>query len=58
MRRKKTSDRQLAIEWTEAMRWQDLPALVRERVRKRLAELLHQAAGYGAPAPEEPGDDE
>ncbi len=33
---KKTADPQLAIEWTEAMRWEDLPAPLQERVRERL----------------------
>lgn len=55
MGRKKTADPQLAIEWTEAMRWEDLPAPLQERVRERLAELLRRAAGP-PPGPREERD--
>jgi hypothetical protein len=58
MRTRKTPKTQLALEWTEAMRWEDFSAPVRERVRELLAALLRQAAGRAARPPEERGDDE
>jgi len=58
MRRPKTADSQLAIEWTELMRWEDLPAPLRERLREQLGELLRQAAGGAARVPEVSDDDE
>jgi hypothetical protein len=37
---------QLALEWTESMRWEDLPREVRDELRARLGELLvHLAHG-------------
>jgi hypothetical protein len=48
MRRAKTADNQLPIEWMDTMRWDDVPAPLRDRVREQLAELLRQAAGAAA----------
>jgi hypothetical protein len=39
------------------MRWQELPAALRERAREQLARLLRQAARRARPA-SEVGDDE
>lgn len=57
MRRRKSAETQLAIEWTEAMRWEDLPASLRERVREQLGVLLQRAARPTARI-QETGDDE
>jgi len=48
MPRAKTADTQLPIEWTDTMRWDDVPAPLRDRIREQLAELLRQAAGAAA----------
>lgn len=45
------SPAQLDLEWTDRMRWEDLPAAVRERVCDRLVEVLRQVARASA----EPG---
>ncbi len=58
MGRKQTRDPQLAIEWTEAMRWEELPPVVRERVREQLAALLQATARRPDSEAGEPGDDE
>jgi hypothetical protein len=44
------SHAQLDLEWTDTMRWEDLPAAVRERVGERLAEVLRQVARASAEA--------
>lgn len=44
MPRERGSHAQLDLEWTDTMRWEDLPAAVRERVCERLAEVLQQVA--------------
>jgi hypothetical protein len=33
---------QLLLEWTDALRWDDLPSEVRDELRDRLSELLVQ----------------
>jgi hypothetical protein len=43
MRRGESSQNQLDLEWTSAMRWSDVPVDLRDRVRKHLADLLRQA---------------
>ncbi len=54
----RTQSPQIPLEFAGpgVMRWEDLPAPLRERVRDLLATLLRQAAG-GAPRAEA-GDDE
>jgi hypothetical protein len=34
----------LLLEWTDAVRWEDLPSEVRDELRDRLRELLAQVA--------------
>lgn len=58
MGRPKTSDRQLAIDGTEAMRWEELPPAIREHAREQLAILLRRAAGRREGVPPEVGDAE
>ena len=36
--------RQLALEWADTMRWDDVPRDVQERLRELLADLLQHAA--------------
>ena len=48
---------QLEFGATALMRWEDLPAVLRERVREHVAALLRQA-GRQARAVPETGDDE
>ena len=47
---------QLALDWTEALRWEDLPHEVREELRDHLGQLLAHAADTargGEAAPDE-----
>jgi hypothetical protein len=49
-RTRSQSTPQLALEWTEALRWEDLPSEVRDELRDRLRELLlHVANGERCP---------
>lgn len=48
MRTPKAMGRQLELQWTEAMQWQDLPTPIRDRVRAILYNLPRQAAGDAA----------
>jgi hypothetical protein len=48
MRRRRSGQDQLELEWTSAMRWDDVPADIRDRVREHLGDLLQQAT---APSP-------
>jgi hypothetical protein len=50
MPRPRAARAQLDLEWTDTMRWEDLPVAVRERVGERLADVLHQVARSGAGA--------
>jgi hypothetical protein len=43
---------QLTLEWTETMRWRDLPPAVQERLRGLLCALVLEAARRRDPAPE------
>ena len=43
MRRRRSGQDQLELEWTSAMRWADVPADIRDRVREHLSDLLQQA---------------
>ena len=43
MRRLRSGQDQLELEWTSAMRWADVPVDIRERVREHLGDLLQQA---------------
>jgi hypothetical protein len=56
MRRQQSGQDQLELEWTSAMRWADVPADVRGRVREHLGDLLQQAATPPQPA-EGPADE-
>jgi hypothetical protein len=58
MHRRKILESQLAIEWTDAMRWEDVPASLRDRVRARVGELLREAAGGPSRIPEVSDEDE
>jgi hypothetical protein len=49
--------KQLALEWTQVMRWADLPATVQAQLRTELSALLHQAAAR-RPTREEAADDD
>ena len=44
MRRGGAGQDQLELEWTNAMRWADVPVDIRDRVCEHLADLLRQAA--------------
>jgi hypothetical protein len=56
MRRQQSSQDQLELEWTSAMRWADVPVDIRDRVREHLGDLLQQAATPPRPA-EGPADE-
>jgi hypothetical protein len=43
-RRSQSRESQLDLEWTAALRWDELPAEVRDELRPRLRELLVQVA--------------
>jgi hypothetical protein len=43
---------QLALEWTETMRWSDVPAAVQEQLRDLLRALVVGAAPRRGPAAE------
>jgi len=43
MRRQRSGQNQLELEWTSAMQWADVPADIRDRVREHLSDLLQQA---------------
>ena len=50
MRRRRSGQDQLELEWTSAMRWADVPVDIRARVREHLGDLLRQAATPPRPA--------
>jgi hypothetical protein len=50
MRRQRSVQDQLELEWTSAMRWADVPVDIRDRVREHLGDLLQQAATPPRPA--------
>ncbi len=50
MRRRRSGQDQLELEWTSAMRWADVPADIRDRVREYLGDLLQQATTLPRPA--------
>ncbi len=54
MRRRRSGQGQLELEWTSAMRWEDVPADIRDRVREHLGDLLRAAA---VPPAEGPADE-
>lgn len=43
-RRRRSRETPLALEWTVALRWSDLPAKLRDELRAQLRELLAQVA--------------
>ncbi len=57
MPRTQSPQRQLEFAETGVMRWEQLPAALRERAREQLVRLLRQAADQGRAVPEV-GDDE
>lgn len=57
MPRTRSPQRQLEFAETGVMRWEELPAALRDRAREQLAQLLRQAARR-ASAAAEVGDDE
>ena len=44
MRRRRSSEEQMELEWTNTMGWADVPVEIRERVREHLGDLLRQVA--------------
>jgi hypothetical protein len=44
MRRRRCDEEQLELEWTNAVRWADMPVAIRDRVREHLGDLLRQVA--------------
>jgi hypothetical protein len=52
------STRQTQLEWRspEEVRWEDLPAEIRERAREGLAQLLREGARRGQPPQEVPDE--
>jgi hypothetical protein len=57
MRRRRSGEEQLELEWTSAMRWADVPVDIRDLVRGYLGDLLQQAA-MSPPRPGEGAADE
>jgi hypothetical protein len=45
-------EQQLALDWTDTMRWQDLPVPIRERAGPLLGALLREAAARASDEPE------
>jgi kynureninase len=52
MARRRRPEQQLALDWTDAMQWQDLPAPIRERAGPLLGALLREAAVRASEEPE------
>jgi hypothetical protein len=50
------STSQLALEWTDALRWEDLPSEIRDELRARLGELLAEVANGRRRAEGTPGE--
>ena len=50
MRRRRSGKEQLELEWTNTVRWADVPVEIRDRVREHLGDLLQQAAVATPPA--------
>jgi hypothetical protein len=50
MRRRRSDEAQLELEWTNVVRWADVPVEIRERVREHLGDLLQRAAAAMLPA--------
>jgi hypothetical protein len=50
MRRRRSGEEQLELEWTNTVRWADVPVEIRDRVREHLGDLLQRAAAAMPPA--------
>ena len=50
MRRRRSGEEQLDLEWMHTMGWADVPIEIRDRVREHLSDLLQRAAVAMAPA--------
>ncbi len=50
MRRGRSGEEQLELEWTNRVRWADAPVEIRDRVREHLGDLLQRAAAAMPPA--------
>ena len=50
MRPRRSGEEQLELEWTNTVRWADVPVEIRDRVREHLGNLLQQAAPPPRPA--------
>lgn len=50
MRRRRSDEEQLELEWTHAVRWADVPVATQDRVREHLGDLLRQVASAMPPA--------
>ena len=47
--RRRSDEEQLELEWTNAVRWADVPVAIQDRVREHLGNLLRQAAAAMPP---------
>jgi hypothetical protein len=56
--RRRSDEEQLELEWTNAVRWADVPVAIRDRVREHLGNLLRHAAAAMPPAPADGAPDE
>jgi hypothetical protein len=56
--RRRSDEEQLELEWTNAVRWADVPVAIRDRVREHLGTLLRQAAAAMPPTPADGAPDE
>jgi hypothetical protein len=56
--RRRSDEEQLELEWTNAVRWVDVPVAIRDHVREHLGNLLRQAAAAMPPAPADGAPDE
>ncbi len=50
MRRRRSGEEQLELEWTNTVQWADVPVEIRDRVREHLGDLLQRAAAPIPPA--------
>jgi hypothetical protein len=48
--RRRSGEDQLELEWTNTVRWTDVPVEIRDRVREHLGDLLARAAAAMPPA--------
>ena len=56
--RRRSDEEQLELEWTNAVRWADVPVAIQDRVREHLGNLLRHAAAAMPPTPPDGALDE